>query len=234
MSVSEWSPRNLPPAERSSRSANPHVLMWTLGLLRPLRGSRFAFGQPDACISPGPDRFHGRSRGGWAIGNTGSLSGHLDLTGARGIRGDAFRGCVRLTRVTIPDSVTGIGRSAFAWCSGLTSVTIGSGVTSIGKDAYNGCGRITNILFEGNAPTVESGAFASVRGTACVRKSSTGWRVKIPGTWEGIAIRYCDSPATPLQRAQRQTGGRSGSATRWSQTPKTTTPRSTSRLRHSR
>jgi hypothetical protein len=61
---------------------------------------------------------------GWAVGNTGSLSGSLDLTGVRGIGDYAFSGCGGLTSVTIPTSVTSIGDSAFAGCSGLVEMTL--------------------------------------------------------------------------------------------------------------
>ena len=48
---------------------------------------------------------------------------------------DAFRGCLLLTSVTIPDSVTSIGEYTFSGTS-LTSVTIGNSVTSIGSYAF--------------------------------------------------------------------------------------------------
>ena len=90
---------------------------------------------------------------GWAVENTGSLSGNLDLSGVRGIGGCAFEGCSGLTSVTIPDSVTSIGGGAFWGCSGLTSVTIGKGVTSIGEYAFYDCDNVTNLV----ASSVPSG-----------------------------------------------------------------------------
>ena len=51
---------------------------------------------------------------------------------------EAFRGCCKLTSVTIPEGVTSIGGSAFDCCRGLTSVTIPSSVTSIGGSAFYG------------------------------------------------------------------------------------------------
>ena len=39
----------------------------------------------------------------------------------------AFYGCSRLTRVTIPDSVTGIGYAAFSKCSSLKDIDVGEG-----------------------------------------------------------------------------------------------------------
>ena len=87
---------------------------------------------------------------GWVIGNTGSLSGHLDLTGVRGLAdGNIFNGvfgnCRGLTSVAIPDSVIHIGVCAFYNCSGLTSVTIGNGVTSIGSSAFFGCSGLRDV-----------------------------------------------------------------------------------------
>ena len=61
---------------------------------------------------------------GWAVGNTGSLSGRLDLVGLRGIAPSAFSGCSGLTSVTIPESVVSIGASAFSGCNGLEEITL--------------------------------------------------------------------------------------------------------------
>ena len=44
----------------------------------------------------------------------------------------------KLTTVTIPNSVTGIGYGAFRDCSSLTSITIPNNVTSIGSEAFEG------------------------------------------------------------------------------------------------
>ena len=41
----------------------------------------------------------------------------------------AFYGCTKLTRVTIPDSVTGIGYAALSKCSSLTSIDVGEANT---------------------------------------------------------------------------------------------------------
>ena len=53
------------------------------------------------------------------------LSGHYEIPeGVTSIAGSAFRGCSKLTEVTIPTSVTTIGTDAFYQCSGLTKVNI--------------------------------------------------------------------------------------------------------------
>ncbi len=41
----------------------------------------------------------------------------------------------------------------FSGCIGLTSVTIPSSVTSIGYGAFSGCTGLTTAVFVGNAPS---------------------------------------------------------------------------------
>ena len=57
----------------------------------------------------------------------------------------AFLGCVDMTSVTIPNSVTEIAYEAFYDCIGLTSVTIPSSVTYIGTCAFYGCSNLMKI-----------------------------------------------------------------------------------------
>ena len=47
------------------------------------------------------------------------------------IGASAFKGCVNITSINIPNSVTSIGRYLFYNCTGLTSVTMTSRVSSI-------------------------------------------------------------------------------------------------------
>ena len=84
---------------------------------------------------------------GWAVGNAGTLSGALDLTGVRGIGGKAFYKCVDLTgAVVIPDGVAGIGDAAFYGCTGITGVTISASVLHIGDKAFSGCKGLTGSV----------------------------------------------------------------------------------------
>ena len=84
---------------------------------------------------------------GWAVENTESISGVLDLTGVRGIGDSAFSGCTGLASVTIPDSVTSIGAYAFDGCSGLTSVIISpSKGLLVWQSAFGDCPRLGAVM----------------------------------------------------------------------------------------
>ena len=56
-----------------------------------------------------------------------------------------FKGCIGLTSITIPSSVTSLGESCFKDCIGLTSITIPSSVTSLGKSCFSNCRGLTSI-----------------------------------------------------------------------------------------
>ena len=58
----------------------------------------------------------------------------------------AFVGCTSLTNIIIPNSVTRIGNSAFEKCENLTSITIPNSVTSIGDNAFEKCENLTSII----------------------------------------------------------------------------------------
>ena len=81
---------------------------------------------------------------------------------------EAFRGCSSLTSVTIPNSVTSIGWSAFYGCSSLTSVTIPNSVTSIGGFAFNGCSSLTSITIPNSMTSIGIGTFQSCTGLTSV------------------------------------------------------------------
>ena len=70
------------------------------------------------------------------------------ITGGITIRSSAFYGCISLTSVVIPDSVTSIGNYAFYGCSSLTSIVIPDSVTTIGWGAFSNCTSLTSVTFE--------------------------------------------------------------------------------------
>ena len=115
--------------------------------------------------------------------------------GVTRIGDDAFRECTNLTSVTIGDSVTHIGNRVFMFCSRLPEVTIPDSVASVGMLAFYQCNALTNIIFDGDAPLMGNMVFEYVDSccSASVHVGSIGWGVEIPGSWNGIKIRYSAS-----------------------------------------
>ena len=112
-----------------------------------------------------------------------------------------FEGCANLNDVKIPSGITSINAWMFVGC-GLTSVTIPANVERIWEGAFSCCGYLTNVTMLGDAPMIYSssygynhmGSFSDVSSdcTVYVSRSSTGWGVEIPGTWNGLKIEYFD------------------------------------------
>ncbi len=72
----------------------------------------------------------------------------------------AFKDCLSLESVIIPDSVTSIGYGAFQNCTSLSSVTISDSVTSIGGRAFSGCLSLTDITVPDSVENIGYNAFA--------------------------------------------------------------------------
>ena len=70
------------------------------------------------------------------------------------IKDGTFSGCVSLTSVQL-DGITSIGREAFRNCVSLVSITIPNSVTSIGESAFY---RVPNISYSGTLEGVPWGA----------------------------------------------------------------------------
>ena len=76
----------------------------------------------------------------------------------------AFKGCNRLTSLTLPDGITEIGDHAFEGCSGLTSLNLPAGITKIGSEAFNGCSGLTSLNLSAGITSIGSEAFNGCSG----------------------------------------------------------------------
>ena len=77
------------------------------------------------------------------------------------IDNSAFRDCVSLTSIAIPNSVQSIGFYAFWGCSSLQSVTIDNSVQSIGDYAFCGCSELTSVTIGNSVQSIGDYAFYS-------------------------------------------------------------------------
>ena len=73
----------------------------------------------------------------------------------------AFKYCVGVTGVTIPNSVTNIGDFAFYECSALASVVIPCGVKTIGEDAFYSCRSLTDVVIPDSVTSIGREAFGN-------------------------------------------------------------------------
>mgnify|MGYP001334834441 CR=1 FL=1 len=75
------------------------------------------------------------------------------------IGNSAFKDCIQITSITIPDSVTLIEEDAFNSCSSLTSIIIGNSVTSIGEEAFEDCSSLSSVTIPDSVITIGEEAF---------------------------------------------------------------------------
>ena len=95
----------------------------------------------------------------------------------------AFGGCVNLTGITIPKSVTSIRPYAFHRCVGLTSVTIPASVSTIGGYIFNGCSALVAITVDEANPaysSVDGVLFDKQRASLHLCPEGKGGTYKIP------------------------------------------------------
>lgn len=114
------------------------------------------------------------------------------------ISNSAFRNCIGVTSVTIPNSVKTI--LGFMDCTGLTAVNIPNSTTVIGSNAFSGCTRLTSIIIPNSVTTIGSNAFYKCSGLASITLPNsltkigynaflgTGWYNRQP---EGILYLNC-------------------------------------------
>jgi|GEM_PF-2877078 len=75
------------------------------------------------------------------------------------IQGEAFYGCVSLSTVVLPDSVTTINPYAFQNCTALTGVRLPDNLTYIGDDAFHHCASLLTIHIPSSVTYIGARAF---------------------------------------------------------------------------
>ena len=72
----------------------------------------------------------------------------------------AFRGCININSITLPESLINISEGSFAGCAGITSVVMQNNVTQIGKMAFYQCSNLSAITLSNKLQSIGVGAFA--------------------------------------------------------------------------
>ena len=101
----------------------------------------------------------------------------------------AFKNCINLTQIRIPDSVTSLGYEAFEK-SGLTYVTVPGSVGMLAGSVFNDCDSLAIVTLENGPVTIQKWAFGD-----CDSLTS----IHIPGSVKYIvtkAFESCDSLET--------------------------------------
>jgi len=76
----------------------------------------------------------------------------------------AFTDCVKLTSITIPNSVTAIGDFVFDGCTGLNEIILPNSVSSIGKYAFYDCTGLKDITIPDSVSSIGECTFYNCTG----------------------------------------------------------------------
>lgn len=81
--------------------------------------------------------------------------------GTKHIAYGAFRECINLTSVIIPDSVTDISGRIFYGCSNLAEIVLPDNLTNIGEFAFAYCNNLTEVIIPDSVTSIDTGAFSN-------------------------------------------------------------------------
>ena len=107
---------------------------------------------------------------GWftTIGNEAfadSSVAYVELFGSITTIGDeAFRNCVNLTALNLPNSLTSLGAGALKGCAGITELTLPESLTSLSAGALEGCTGITELILPESLTSLGDGALKDCTG----------------------------------------------------------------------
>lgn len=93
-----------------------------------------------------------------------TISGEITIKdGTTNIMGAVFSGNTKITKITIPGSISVINSEVFMNCTGLTEVVLSEGVKEIGVRAFSGCSNLAKITIPASIEKIGESAFGSCR-----------------------------------------------------------------------
>jgi hypothetical protein len=78
-----------------------------------------------------------------------------------GIDRNAFKDCIDMYTLTIPDTVTSIGDYAFMSCGNLTTINMPSHLDALGKGAFSGCRSLRSITIPNGITKINDAMFSN-------------------------------------------------------------------------
>ena len=85
----------------------------------------------------------------------------LPSSGLLSIGNSAFKKCINLSSVVIPNSVTALGKNAFMECTKLATVTVGAGIQNIDYCTFSSCSALINVTIPNSVTVIGESAFSS-------------------------------------------------------------------------
>lgn len=82
--------------------------------------------------------------------------------GVKQIKNEAFRKCVCVEEIVLPDSVQSLGKYTFKDC-GIKRITLSSSITEIPTSAFEGCTELTEIIILSNIKKIGHHAFCNCK-----------------------------------------------------------------------
>ena len=125
-------------------------------------------------ISPENLTSEGLTIGSYAFYETG-LAGELTIPyGTLNIGSNAFA-YSKLTKVSLPATLTAIGEKAFAFMDNLTDINVPYAVQTIGQSAFAGNPKLANVTFDETPEGVEESSLVITAGGATTSLTTTGY-----------------------------------------------------------
>ena len=85
----------------------------------------------------------------------------------------AFNGCIKITTITLPQSLQVIKGKAFGGCTELANLTLNEGLVTIGAEAFANCERLSAIAIPSTVRTVGFEAFINVQNLTSITFNGT-------------------------------------------------------------